>query len=34
MHYFVRKELLGKSQTDYAPWEKFVTWLQTHPQVA
>jgi hypothetical protein len=34
MHYFVRKELLSKPPSDYAPWEKFVTWVQTHPQVA
>jgi len=34
MHYFVRKELLGRPQSDYAPWEKFVTYVQTHPQVA
>jgi hypothetical protein len=34
MHYFTRKVLLGKPQSDYAPWEKFVTWLQANPQVA
>jgi hypothetical protein len=34
MHYFTRRVLLGRPQTDYAPWEKFVTFVQTHPQVA
>ena len=34
MHYFVRKELLGKPQSDYAPWEKFADWVRSHPQAA
>jgi hypothetical protein len=34
MHYFVRKVLLGKPQPDYAPWEKFALYVQSHPQVA
>jgi hypothetical protein len=34
MHYFARKVLLGRPQSDYAPWEKFVTYVQSHPQVA
>jgi hypothetical protein len=34
MHYFARKVLMGKPQSDYAPWEKFSTYVQSHPQVA
>jgi len=29
-----RKELLGKPQSDYAPWEKFADWVRSHPQAA
>jgi hypothetical protein len=34
MHYFARKVLLSRPQSDYAPWEKFALYVQTHPQVA
>ena len=34
MHWFVRKVLLGRPDADVAPWQKFVTWVQAHPQVA
>jgi len=34
MHYFTRRVLLNQPQSDYAPWEKFATFVQTHPQVA
>ncbi|MEP6876407.1 MAG: hypothetical protein ABI887_18785, partial [Burkholderiales bacterium] len=34
MQWFVRKVLLGRPAADVAPWQKFVSWVQTHPQVA
>ncbi|HTD89750.1 MAG TPA: hypothetical protein VK663_03745, partial [Burkholderiales bacterium] len=34
MHYFVRRTLLGRTPENYAPWQKFVTYVQSHPQVA
>ena len=34
MQYFVRRVLLARPATDYAPWQKFVTFVQSHPQVA
>jgi hypothetical protein len=34
MHYFTRRVLLGRPQNDYADWEKFALFVQTHPQVA
>ena len=34
MHYFARRVLLAKPQSDYAPWEKFALYVQSHPQVA
>ena len=34
MQWFVRKVLLNQSDATVAPWQKFVTWVQTHPQVA
>jgi hypothetical protein len=34
MHYFARRVLLNRPQSDYAPWEKFATYVQSHPQVA
>jgi hypothetical protein len=33
MHYFTRRVLLGQPAADYAAWEKFATFVQTHPQV-
>jgi phage-related protein len=34
MQWFVRKELLSQPAAAVQPWQKFVTWVQTHPQVA
>jgi hypothetical protein len=34
MHYFTRKVLQAKPASDYAPWEKFALYVQSHPQVA
>jgi hypothetical protein len=34
MHYFARRVLLNNPQSDYAPWEKFALYVQSHPQVA
>ena len=28
MHYFVRKELLGRAESDWEPWEKYVEFVQ------
>jgi hypothetical protein len=34
MHYFARRVLLNNPESDYAPWEKFALYVQSHPQVA
>jgi hypothetical protein len=34
MQYFVRRELLQRPPANYAPWQKFVNFVQSHPQVA
>lgn len=34
MHYFVRRVLLSQPASDYAPWQPYVDFVQTHPQVA
>jgi hypothetical protein len=34
MQYFVRKVLRGESSPALDPWQKFATYVQTHPQVA
>jgi hypothetical protein len=34
MHAFVRRVLLGRPESDYAPWQKFADFAASHPQVA
>ena len=34
MQYFTRRVLLGRTPADYAPWQKYVDFVQSHPQVA
>jgi len=33
MQYFVRRVLQGRPAAEYAPWQKFVSFVQSHPQV-
>ena len=28
MHYFVRKELLGRAESDWEPWKPYVEFIQ------
>jgi len=34
MQYFARRVLLGRTPANYAPWQTFVDFVQSHPQVA
>jgi hypothetical protein len=34
MHYFVRRVLLNQTPAQYAPWQLYVDFVQSHPPVA
>jgi hypothetical protein len=34
MHYFVRRVLLNQTPAQYAPWQTYVDFVQSHPPVA
>ena len=34
MHYFVRRHLLGQTPAQYAAWQPYVDFVQSHPPVA
>jgi hypothetical protein len=34
MHYFVRRVLLNQTPAQYAPWQPYVDFVQSHPPVA